>query len=99
MNKKKKSGKEKVSFAEKISKTLDIPPDILPGGSLIAIRGRNSVSVSGSSGITLYTPTQIKLSMHKGALAINGVRLTCTSYSAEELKIDGEIFSICFEED
>ena len=94
-----KHNASRMSFAEKINKTLDISPDILPHGTMIAIRGRSSMSVSGSIGILLYTPTEIKLSMHKGTLSIRGCRLVCASYNAEEIRIDGSIDSISFEEE
>lgn len=87
------------SLAEKINKKLDISPDILPGGSLVAIRGRASVSVSGSTGILLYTPTEIRLSLRRGSLSVKGCRLVCTSYNSEELSIDGKIDSVKFEEE
>ena len=99
MNKEQPIKRERESFSEKIAKRLDISPDILPGGTMIAIRGRASVSVSGSAGIVLYTPDEIKLSLRKGSLSIRGCRLVCTSYNAEELHIDGKIISVSFEEE
>ena len=87
------------TLGEKISRHLDISPDILPGGSMVVIRSRASVSVSGSTSILLYTPEEIKLSLKKGVLRILGYRLTCTSYNAEELHVDGKISSVSFEEE
>ena len=87
------------SFAEKINKSLDIPPDILPYGTLISIRGRTSISVGGSVCILLYTPNEIKLSLHKETLSIKGCRLVCASYHAEEIRIDGRIDSVTFAEE
>ena len=86
------------TFAEKLNKTLDIPPDVLPHGTLVAIRGRASLSLSGSSTILLYTPEQIKLAIHKNILSIKGARLVCTSYHASEVVIEGRIDSVSFEE-
>ena len=94
-----KRPKQKISFAEKINKTLDISPDILPHGTLVSIRGTNSMSVNGSIGISLYTPNEIRLSIHNGMLSIKGERLVCASYHAEEIRIDGKIASVSFEED
>ena len=91
--------KNRESLAERINKRLDISPDILPGGTLISIRGRESLSVSGSTGILLYSPTQIKLSLRRGMLSVSGCRLVCTSYNAEELSIDGKIDSVSFLEE
>lgn len=92
-----KAGHE--SLTEKITKRLDISPDILPGGTMVAIRGRTSVSVSGSTSILLYSPEEIRLSLPKSTLSIRGCRLICTSYNAEEMSIDGEIKSVSFEEE
>ena len=99
MNKEQTGKRERQTLSEKLIKKLDIQPDILPGGSLIAIRGRASVSVSGSTGIVLYTPEEIRLSLRRGTLSIKGCRLVCTSYNAEELSIDGKINSVVFEEE
>jgi sporulation protein YqfC len=90
---------QKVSLAEKISRGLDIPPDILPGGSLVTIRGRTALSLSGSSSIILYTPEEIRLSMKKGLLSVKGNALVCISYNATEISIEGHINSVSFEED
>ena len=99
MNKEKNDIQERETLSQKIIKKLDIQPDILPGGTLVAIRGRNWVSVSGSTGILLYTPEEIRLSLRKGTISIKGCRLICTSYNAEELRIDGKITSVLFEEE
>ena len=99
MNKEQSSKHERETLSEKIIKKLDIQPDILPGGTLVSIRGRSSVLISGSTGITLYTPEEIRLSLKKGALSIKGFRLICTSYNAEELRIEGKISSVIFEEE
>lgn len=90
---------QKESLGEKISRGLDIPPDILPGGSLVTIRGRSALSVSGSSSIILYTPEEIRLSMKKGMLSIKGNSLVCISYNSAEISIEGHINSVSFEED
>ena len=86
------------TFAEKLNKSLDIPPDVLPHGTLVSIRGRVSLSLSGKSSILLYTPEEIKLAIHKSILSVKGHRLVCTSYHAEEVRIDGRIDSVSFEE-
>lgn len=102
MDKKQKYSQSKSinpTLAEKINKALDIPPDVLPHGTLVAIRGRVSLSVSGKSNILLYTPQEIKLAIHKSILSIKGSRLVCTSYHAEEVRIDGKIDSVSFLEE
>jgi sporulation protein YqfC len=90
---------KKESLGEKISRGLDIPPDVLPGSSLISIRGRSALSVSGSTSIILYTPDMIRLSMKRGTLCVKGERLVCISYNSSEVSIEGRINSVSFEED
>lgn len=99
MNNEQQEKRERETLAEKISRHLDISPDILPGGSMVVIRSRASVSVSGSTSIMLYTPEEIKLSLKKGVLRILGRRLACTSYNSEELHVEGKISSVSFEEE
>ena len=91
--------RKKETLAEKISRGLDIPPDVLPGSSLISIRGRSALSVSGSTSIALYTPEEIRLSMKKGTLSVKGERLACISYNSSEVSVEGRINSVSFEED
>ena len=90
---------KKESLGEKISRGLDIPPDVLPGSSLVSIRGRSALSVSGSTSIILYTPEEIRLSMKRGSLCVKGTGLSCISYNSSEVKIEGRINSVSFEED
>ena len=90
---------KKESLGEKISRGLDIPPDVMPGSSLVSIRGRSSLSVSGSTSIIRYTPEEIILSMKRGALSVKGTSLMCISYNSSEVSIEGKINSVSFEEE
>ena len=94
----KQSEASKQSFAEKFYKALDIPPDVLPGGFVIELRGREALSLSGSGSILLYTPKEIRLSLRSAILSVKGERLVCSSYSASEVTVTGHVCSITFEE-
>ena len=86
------------SLAEKINKTLDIPAEALPSGTLISITGRSSVFFEGKIKILLYSPENIRISLGKETVCIFGKRLVCTSYSARTLTVDGYILSVSFDE-
>jgi len=95
---KKKHRREKRPFSEIINEKLDLPPDIVPGSTLIEIRGQSSLSVAGARKILLYSQSVIRLSTKKGALTVTGKRLVCTSYHSGGVNIDGHITSVSFEE-
>ena len=80
---------ERKTLAEIINTRLDIPPDILPHGSLIEIRGQNSLTLCGKSKILLYTPENIRLSLYRSTLSVEGERLVCTTYHKDSIEIDG----------
>ena len=94
-----KKGTKAESLGERLSRSLDIPPDVLPGSSLITIHGRSALTLSGSSSIILYTPEEIRLSTKRGALSVKGKALVCISYNAAEITVEGRINSVSFEEE
>ena len=95
-----KNAKEgKLGFPERICRALDIEPDVLPNASLVQIRGRSAVSVSGGGRIIDYTDSEIKLALKKGVIAIRGKRLVCASFCAGKVRIEGRIEGVSFEED
>ena len=91
-----KDDRERVSLSEKLNRHLDITPDVLPHGSLIELRGRKSLSVTGCGKILEYTPEKIRVALKKDELCISGCRLLCTSYHRGEIGIDGVIESVSF---
>lgn len=95
----KKRNTEGESFRERVCRALDIPPDVFSGECVVEIRGRGAVSVSGGGKILLYTPEKIKISLSRGSVSICGKRLTCTSYHAGAVCIDGHIVTVTFEEE
>lgn len=92
-----KDGKQ--SFPERLCRALDIEPDVLPHSSLVEIRGKSAVSVSGGGKILEYTDGEIKLALKKGAIAIRGRHLVCASFCVGKIRIEGQIESVSFEED
>lgn len=89
----------KLGFPERICRALDIEPDVLPHSSLVQIRGRSAVTISGGGKILDYTDSEIKIALKKGAIAIRGKRLSCASFCAGKVRIEGRIEGVSFEED
>ena len=94
--KKQHSCGERGGLCERISRALDVPPDLLPGGSLVEIRGRYAMTVRGSGKILVYTPEELCMELGRGVLSIKGRRLVCTSYHPGALGVEGQIDEIVF---
>ena len=86
------------SLREKLSRTLDIPPDLFAGGSLVEIRGQNALSVRGGGKILRYTDTEIRISLPQKNeyISVCGGSLSCSSYNRGTLGIEGRIDSIAY---
>ena len=70
MKKKEKQEEEKIPLSERLCRTLDIPPDILPTSGLIEIRGRGLLKLRGGGRILCYT--LVCISYCVGAVGIEG---------------------------
>ena len=88
--------KEKLGVMARVSRALDIPPDILSRECVIEIRGREMITVHGCERILLYLPKEIRLMTARGELSIRGEGLTCASYSAGSIGIEGRIDKASF---
>jgi hypothetical protein len=85
------------SFSERLCRTLDIQPDILPYGTLIELRGRYSVTLRGCGRVIVYTDREISFATHKGTVCVRGSRLCCSSYCKGAAVVDGLIEGVFFE--
>ena len=85
-------------FRERLSRRLDLMPDLLGDAGLVEIRGRGAVTVRGGGKILLYTPEEIRISMPRSVLSICGEGLVCTSYYQGAVGVDGRIRGVFFEE-
>ena len=97
--KNKNSGADTPRLRERLCHALDIKPDIFLGETLIELRGRNSLTVRGGGGITAYGDKEIRFKLKKGELSVRGERLACASFERGAAVVDGNIFSMSFEED
>lgn len=96
MKDKKNEARERASWRERVSRALDVPPDLLPGGSLMEIRGREAMTVRGSGKILVYTPEEVCVELGRGVLSVKGRRLVCISYYLGALGIEGQIDEVVF---
>ena len=87
----KESNKEKRTLAERLAIDMDVPPELLSGGCFIEIRGRNSVVVRGCRRILTYSETKVSLKLRRESVEITGKRLTCISYLAGAVAVEGYI--------
>lgn len=85
---------EKAGFRERLCHSLDISPDIFPNGTLVELRGRNSLTVTGRAKIIGYTDEEISLRLSDCCLHVRGRRLCCSSYDSRATVIDGCVTGI-----
>lgn len=71
--------------------------DVILGDVLISFVGRSQVNVENYRSILIYTDTLIKLQARNCRVVIHGARLKIDYYTAEEMKITGQIGSLEFE--
>ena len=83
-------------ISERLAVDYDIPPELLSGGCFIEIRGRNSVVVRGCKRILTYSESTVTLKLKRDIAVIGGKRLTCISYLAGAVSVEGLIDSVSF---
>ena len=96
MSRKTKNRKEKRSLAERLCIDHDLPPELFSGGCFIEIRGRNSVVLRGCRRILGYSETKVTLKMKNDVVEVFGKRLTCISYLAGAVSVEGFVESVNF---
>lgn len=88
---------EKVPLGERLSKRLDIEPDVLVGGCQIELRGRHRVKLYGAKRILCYSDTAIRLRLGREVVLVEGARLECSSFTHSVAVIVGRIDGVSFE--
>ncbi|MGN0372267.1 MAG: YabP/YqfC family sporulation protein [Enterocloster sp.] len=76
---------------------LGLPRDVLLGDVLVSFVGRYEVNIENYRSILLFTDTLVKLQAKNCRLLIHGTGLVIEYYTAEELKITGQITSLEFQ--
>ena len=90
---------DKNSLSERICRALDLPTDLLPNRTSVAIHGRSAVKICGGRSILLYSPCEIRIALkgEAGWISVKGLALCCNSYNSGAIGIDGRILSVSFE--
>lgn len=88
--------KDYEQFLEHASEKLAIPKDVIAGQAIISMTGNHSVRVSNYRAIEEYSTEEIKLSVGKKSLVINGSHLLIEYFRKEEIKIVGNISNVSF---
>ena len=96
MKQKGKRSMEKRALAERLCIDCDLPPELFSGGCFIEIRGRNSVVLRGCRRILGYSETKVSLKMKNDVVEVLGRRLTCISYLAGAVSVEGFIETVSF---
>lgn len=80
----------------KIIKTLDLPKDIFLGYPNISLCGNREIYISNHRGILSYGQDEITILIKEYQIQIRGKSMCISSYSKEELSIQGYIHSLEF---
>lgn len=91
--------KDAAGLRERVCRALDLPPDCLPGESLVEIRGRTALTVHGCGRIVTYTPNKICIALKREVLTVEGSHLTCLSYYVNAIGVEGRIEAVRWEEE
>ena len=81
---------------ERFFRRIGMPCDLLPGGSLITVRGRGEVAVGGGKRIIEYTRESIRIALSNGEVLVRGHGLECISYHVGQMSVEGVIDSVEF---
>ena len=87
---------EKRSITELLACDYDVPAELLCGGCFVEIRGRYGVTVRGCRKIILYSQSKIILKMKREILQRIGKRLSCITYTAGAVSVEGIIDSVSY---
>ena len=79
---------------EKITKSLQLPEEILLEKLNIEILGNEKMNIINHKGIIYYSSENIRINSSSGLISIKGKNLLLSTLISEELIIEGEIESI-----
>ena len=88
--------RERRSFSEFLTCECDIPGELTSGGCYVEIRGRNCVRVRGCRRIISYSPVRVILKMKRDVICVCGKKLTCLTYFAGAISVEGIVDSVSF---
>ena len=94
MKKEQKEG-EKRGLRERLSERYGVS-SIAAERELIVWRGRKGVTVHGCRKILQYSPIEIRISLGKEVVSIEGERLYCNSFGAGSVTVEGYVRSVSY---
>ncbi|MBQ4140912.1 MAG: YabP/YqfC family sporulation protein [Clostridia bacterium] len=87
---------EKATLSEMLCNLIDLPADVLGGGMMLEMRGRNEMLLCGCREILEYSDTRIRILQGKCEVLILGRRLKMSSYSEGRIIVCGELDALDF---
>lgn len=92
--KEKEDDKDRETYLNMLSNTLNLPSDILAGAPIITIIGKNEVSIENYKRIIEYTNNNIEILTNVGRVWFQGKNLKISYFMKDEMKITGRLESI-----
>lgn len=80
----------------KIAEKLNIPQDISDGLPIVTVTGKNEIYVENYKGIIEYGKCCIKIQTKVCRVTFTGKNLEIVYYTNVDMKITGDIESICY---
>ena len=80
----------------KIAEKLNIPEDIAEGLPIVTVTGKGEVYVENYKGIIEYGQNCIRIQTRVCRITFTGRNLEIVYYTNVDMKISGEIASICY---
>ena len=80
----------------KLAEKLNIPQDISDGLPIVTVTGKNEIYVENYKGIIEYGKCCIKIQTKVCRVTFSGKNLEIVYYTNVDMKITGEIESICY---
>ena len=80
----------------KIAEKLNIPQDISDGLPIVTVTGKNEIYVENYKGIIEYGKCCIKIQTKVCRITFSGKNLEIVYYTNVDMKITGEIESVCY---
>lgn len=80
----------------KIAEKLNIPQDISDGLPIVTVTGKNEIYVENYKGIIEYGKCCIKIQTKVCRVTFSGKNLEIVYYTNVDMKITGEIESVCY---
>ena len=80
----------------KLAEKLNIPQDISDGLPIVTVTGKNEIYVENYKGIIEYGKCCIKIQTKVCRITFSGNNLEIVYYTNVDMKITGEIESVCY---